>query len=48
MRDPEASPERRDYNARGAAPYCHRALKAIEHTGEGGGPIEHKVTLSFD
>jgi hypothetical protein len=48
MRDPNADRDERLTAAKAAAPYCHRALKAIEHTGEGGGPIQHKVTLSFD
>jgi hypothetical protein len=48
LRDPDAPPERRDAMAKAAAPYCHRALKSVEHTGEGGGPIQYKVTLSFD
>lgn len=34
--------------AKAAAPYVHRALKAIEHTGPEGGPIEQRVVLSFD
>jgi hypothetical protein len=40
--------EHRLVAAKAAAPYCHRALKAIELTGEGGGPVEQKVILSFD
>jgi hypothetical protein len=31
-----------------AAPYCHVKLKAIEHTGQEGGPVEQKVVLTFD
>lgn len=34
--------------AKAAAPYMHRALKAIEVSGPEGGPIEQKVILSFD
>lgn len=48
LRDPNAPAERRDAMAKAAAPYCHRALKAVEHTGEAGGPIQYKVTLDFD
>jgi hypothetical protein len=48
MRDPQASDERRDTMAKAAAPYCHRALKAVEFTGEGGGPVKYEVVLSFD
>lgn len=39
MRDPLAEPARKDAMAKAAAPYCHAALKAIEHTGPNGGPI---------
>jgi hypothetical protein len=31
-----------------AAPYCHRKLKAIEHSGPEEEPVEYTVTLSFD
>ena len=48
MRDPTADPERRDFMAAKAAPYCHRQLKALEVTGAEGGPVNFKVTLSFD
>lgn len=34
--------------AKAAAPYMHRALKAMELSGPDGGPIETKVLLSFD
>jgi hypothetical protein len=43
MRDPTAPAERRDYMAKSAAPYCHRALKAVEHTGEGGGAVKMQI-----
>jgi hypothetical protein len=48
MRDPNESEDRRMYAAVAAAPYCHRKLKAVEHTGEDGRPIEQRVVLSFD
>jgi hypothetical protein len=48
MRDPNESQDRRMYAAVAAAPYCHARLKAVEHTGEGGKPIEQRVILSFD
>jgi hypothetical protein len=39
MRDPAADSTRRDDMAKAAAPYVHPKLAAIQHTGEGGGPI---------
>jgi len=48
MRDPSAPLERRMYCAIAAAPYCHAKLKAIEHTGLEGGPIEQNIVLTFD
>ncbi len=33
--------------AKAAAPYVHPRLAAVEHTGDGGGPIESKVTVEF-
>lgn len=33
--------------AKDAAPYIHPKLAAIEHTGEGGGPIDHSLTVNF-
>lgn len=33
--------------AKGAAPYVHPRLNAIEHTGKDGGPIQAKVTVEF-
>lgn len=40
MRNTEADLDRRDAMARAAAPYMHPALKAIEHKGDGGGPMK--------
>ncbi len=34
--------------AKAAAPYIHPRLAAIEHTGEGGGPIDHSIRISFE
>jgi hypothetical protein len=48
MRDPTVAPERRDFMASKAAPYCHRQLKALEVTGPEGGPVTFAVTLAFD
>lgn len=48
MRDPAVLAERRDAMAKAAAPYIHPQKRAIEHTGEGGGPIRYEVTLDFD
>lgn len=48
MRNEALSGERRDHMAKAAAPYMHRALKSVEHTGEAGGPIQYEVTLSFE
>jgi hypothetical protein len=48
MRDESAAPERRDFMASKAAPYCHPALKSVEVSGPGGGAVEFKVTLAFD
>lgn len=33
--------------AKDAAPYIHPRLAAIEHTGEGGGPIDHSIAVTF-
>lgn len=33
--------------ARDAAAYMHPKLASIEHAGEGGGPIKHKVEIAF-
>jgi hypothetical protein len=48
LRDEKASQDVRLTAAKAAAPYLHRALKSVEHSGEGGGPIEYEVTLSFE
>ena len=40
MRDETVEPARRDDMAKAAARYVHPTFAAIEHTGEGGGPIE--------
>src|SRR5690349_6340751 len=31
--------------AKAAAPYCHPKLANVEHSGPGGGPIAHEVTI---
>lgn len=46
MRDATADVARRDDMAKAAAPYVHPKLAAIEHTGAGGGPIQHAHQLS--
>lgn len=33
--------------AKAAAPYIHPRLQAIEHTGEGGGPVRHSIRVRF-
>ena len=48
MQDTDVLLESRIGAAKAAAPYIHRALKSVEHSGEGGGPIEYEITLSFD
>ena len=48
LRDKKQPEELRLTAAKAAAPYCHRALKAIEVSGPEGGPIEQRVVLSFD
>ena len=40
MRDPTQSERLRADMAKAAASYVHPAFKAIEHTGEGGGPVK--------
>lgn len=42
LRDPTARAADRMDAAKGAAPYCHPRLTAVEMTGKGGGPIEVK------
>jgi hypothetical protein len=46
--DDKVSLDHRLSAAKAAAPYMHRALKSVEHSGDGGGPIEYEVTLAFD
>lgn len=46
MRDQTIDRGRRDDMARAVAPYVHPKLAAVEHTGEGGGPIQ--VTIAGD
>lgn len=33
--------------AKDAAPYMHPRLAAVEHTGDGGGPIDHNLSVTF-
>lgn len=33
--------------AKAAAPYVHPRLAAVEHTGAGGGPVAHSLTVAF-
>lgn len=40
MRDHTQTDRLRAEMAKAAAPYVHSALKAIEHTGDGGGPLK--------
>lgn len=44
MRNTAAPKDLRFKAAVAAAPYCHRALKAVEHTGEGGVAIAIQIT----
>ena len=48
MRSAQEPTDLRVGAAKAAAPYVHRALKAIEVSGPEGGPIEQRVVLSFD
>lgn len=41
MRDEESGDARRDEMAKAAAPYVHPKLASMQHTGRGGGPIQH-------
>lgn len=41
MRNERADASRRDDMAKAAAPYVHPKLAAVQHTGAGGGPIQH-------
>lgn len=43
MRAPDVELELRVLCAKAAAPYLHRALKSVEHTGEHGGPVRAVV-----
>jgi hypothetical protein len=45
MRDRRRPIEVRLVAAKAAAPYCHRALKAVELTGEGSGPVVSRVEI---
>lgn len=47
MRDEKVDQGRRDDMAKAAAPYVHNRLAAVEHTGEGGGPIDANITVRF-
>jgi len=47
LRDPKAEKGRRDDMAKAAAPYVHPKLSAIEHKGEGGGPIDMHWTVEL-
>jgi hypothetical protein len=47
MRDRSVEHDRRDKMAAAVAPYVHPKLASIEHAGEGGGPIKHKVEIAF-
>lgn len=47
VRDMLAQRAMRFEAAKAAAPYIHPRLAAIEHTGEGGGPIDHSLTVQF-
>lgn len=48
LRDNSQTDEMRLAAAKASAPYMHRSLKSVEHSGEGGGPIEYEITLSFE
>jgi hypothetical protein len=45
LRDETAPRAERFAAAKEAAPYCHRKLASIEHTGEDGGPIKSQVEI---
>lgn len=47
MRDPAAEEKDRLEAAKAAAPYVHPKLSSIEHKGEGGGPLNVKVSVEF-
>ncbi len=42
LRDEAATPEERRWAAQHAAPYVHPRMANVEHTGAGGGPIQHE------
>ncbi len=46
LRDETQPAERRMWAAGKAAPFVHPKLAAIQHTGPGGGPIEHMHQFS--
>lgn len=46
MRNPHASPSRRDWAAATAAPYVHPKLASVTHAG-GDKPIEHEHRVTF-
>ncbi len=33
--------------AKAAAPYLHPRLQAVEHSGAGGDPLQHSITVEF-
>lgn len=47
MRKRTGDPKDRLTAAMAAAPYIHPRLSAVEHTGDGGGPINHSLELVF-
>ena len=47
LHDKKADKSRRDDMAKAAAPYVHPRLLATEHTGSGGGPVQHKISVEF-
>jgi len=48
MRDESAESQRRDDMAKAAAPYVHAKLAAIEHKGDGGGPLRIEIVRFSD
>ena len=44
MRDQQVEYPRRDDMAKSVAPYLHPRLAAVEHKGDGGGPIQVTIT----
>ena len=47
MRDAGEEPKARLNAAVSAAPYVHAKRASIEVTGDGGGPIDHSLTIHF-